>query len=173
MPHTGPPILLSLDFSSSRPSALLPLPSSRAPDGSPPHHLPTRSERPNWSAPTPFGLQWTSSPPRCSEPRGIKPFPIVMNSETVGILCWFVGSGDPLTSLSLFFKKPRCVVCLTGLFSSIGDHRSASVADVCHRFTPPPLHHRRCTGLVSPHPRNGAWRSLRVLLVLGPLLPLS
>jgi hypothetical protein len=167
------PILLSLGFSSRRPSALLPLPPSQAPDSSPPRHLPTPSERPNWSAPTPFGLRWTSSPPQHREPRGINSFLAVMNMATVGILYRFVGSGDPLASLSLFFKKPRCVVSLTCLFSSTGDHRSASAADVSHRFGPPPPHHRHRTGLVSPRPRNGARRSLWVLLVLGLLLPLS
>jgi hypothetical protein len=41
--HHSPssPIPLSLGFSSSRLSALSPLPPSRAPDGSRPHHLPT------------------------------------------------------------------------------------------------------------------------------------
>jgi hypothetical protein len=46
-PYTPTPILLSLCFSSSCPSALLPLLPSRAPDGSPPRHLPAISEQPN------------------------------------------------------------------------------------------------------------------------------
>jgi hypothetical protein len=74
-----------------------------------------------------------------------------VNSLTVGILI-DLPAPVTLTPLSLFFKKPRCVASLTSLFSSAGDHHSASVAGGCHRFGPPLSHHRHRTGLVSPHP---------------------
>jgi hypothetical protein len=74
-----------------------------------------------------------------------------------------------LSPLSLFFKKPQCVASLTDLFSSTGDHRSASAADRCHRFSPPPPHRpgespslKHCPTLSLSPP--GAWADVVVTL---------
>jgi hypothetical protein len=63
----------------------------------------------NESAPTPFNLSCTPSPPRCYKPYGLLLFPTTVNSATMGVHHRSAGSGDPLVPLSLPRGVPvRC-----------------------------------------------------------------